>query len=48
MPVVRSIVAEAAKDDYRFQSMILAVVNSEPFRMNMKMSAEPAIAQAGN
>jgi len=36
MPVVRAIVREAEKDDYRFQSLVLEIVKSEPFRMNMK------------
>lgn len=38
MPVVRSIVRQAADEDYRFSTMVLAVVNSEPFRMNMKVA----------
>jgi len=32
-PAVRKIVAEAAKNDYRMSSIILAIVNSIPFRM---------------
>jgi hypothetical protein len=40
MPVVRSIIEQAAEDDYRFSSLILAVVNSRPFRMNMKQDQE--------
>ncbi|HEY8518788.1 MAG TPA: DUF1592 domain-containing protein [Gammaproteobacteria bacterium] len=40
MPTVRNIVRAAAKDDYRFSSLILAVANSVPFRM--KIAAEPA------
>ncbi|HEX6999885.1 MAG TPA: DUF1592 domain-containing protein [Gammaproteobacteria bacterium] len=39
MPAVRGIVRAAAKDDYRFSSLILAVANSVPFRM--KIAAEP-------
>ncbi len=38
MPVVRSIVAEAAEDDYRFSTMVLAVAESDPFRKNMKVA----------
>ena len=38
MPVVRSIAAAAAADDYRFQSLITAVVLSEPFRSSRKPS----------
>jgi hypothetical protein len=36
MPVVRSIVREAARSDYRFSSLIIGIVNSEPFQMNRK------------
>ena len=36
MPVVRSVVRDAAKDDYRFGALIAAVVKSEPFLMNTK------------
>jgi hypothetical protein len=39
MPVVRGIAAIAADDDYRFQSLITAVVQSEPFRSSRKPSA---------
>ncbi|HET8697690.1 MAG TPA: DUF1592 domain-containing protein, partial [Gammaproteobacteria bacterium] len=41
MPVVRSIAKQAANDDYRFQSLIRAVVESEPFQMNMQGSESP-------
>jgi hypothetical protein len=36
MPLVRSIVRDAARDNYRFSSIILGIVNSQPFLMNMK------------
>jgi hypothetical protein len=36
MPIVRSIVREAAEDDYRLSSLIQAVVRSEPFLMSTK------------
>ena len=49
MPVVRSIVREAKKDDYRFSALILAVVNSQPFRMNTKMAdGDVVLTQARN
>jgi hypothetical protein len=32
MPRVRAIVREAAKDDYRFESIVLAIVSSDAFR----------------
>ena len=38
MPAVRAIVREAAKNDYRAQSFILAIVKSLPFQM--KRAAE--------
>jgi hypothetical protein len=43
MPVVRSISKAAAADDYRFQALITAVVQSEPFRSSRK----PAEALSG-
>jgi hypothetical protein len=36
MPVVRKIVHDAEKDDYRFGTLILEVVKSDPFQMNSK------------
>ena len=33
MPTVRAIVRETAKDDYRFSSIVLAIVRSAPFQM---------------
>jgi hypothetical protein len=43
MPAVRRIVKESAADQYRFQSMILAIVKSYPFSMRR---TEPAAASA--
>ena len=43
MPVVRSIVRDAAEDDYRFSSIVLGIVRSPPFRMRMT----PADGTAG-
>jgi len=37
MPLVRSIVHEAEKDQYRFASLVLGVVKSAPFQMNEKL-----------
>lgn len=37
MPLIRSIVRDAQKDNYRFSSLVLGVVKSEPFQMNEKM-----------
>jgi hypothetical protein len=36
MPLVRSIVHKAEKDNYRFSSLILGIVESDPFQMNQK------------
>ena len=36
MPLVRSIVHQAEADRYRFSSLIMAVVKSEPFQYNVK------------
>jgi mono/diheme cytochrome c family protein len=39
MPLVRSITRDAAKDDYRFSSLLMGIIESPAFTMNMK-SAE--------
>jgi hypothetical protein len=36
MPTVRAIVRQAAADDYRFSSILMGIVNSDPFQMNRK------------
>ena len=36
MPLMRSIVHEAEPNNYKFSSLVLGVVKSEPFQMNMK------------
>jgi mono/diheme cytochrome c family protein len=38
MPVVRGIVREAARQDYRFSSIVLGIVRSQPFQMRMRSS----------
>jgi mono/diheme cytochrome c family protein len=35
MPTVRRIVREAARDKYRFSSIVMGIVRSDPFRMRM-------------
>jgi hypothetical protein len=35
MPAVRTVVREAARDNYRFSSLILGIVRSVPFRMRV-------------
>jgi len=37
MPLIRSIVHDAAKNNYRFSSLVIGVVKSEPFQMNGKL-----------
>jgi hypothetical protein len=37
-PVIRAIVREAAANDYRFSSLVLGIVKSDAFQMNMKVS----------
>jgi hypothetical protein len=36
MPLLRSITHDAADDDYRFSSLLMAVIESPAFTMNMK------------
>jgi hypothetical protein len=40
MPVVRSITRDAARNDYRFSSLVMGIVNSQPFQMRMKKAEE--------
>ncbi len=44
MPVVRSIVRNAAKDDYRLSAIILGVVDSLPFQMRTKLAEPDALS----
>ena len=37
MPVVRGILREAEDDDYRFETIVLGIVESPPFRMRVKV-----------
>ena len=37
MPLIRSIVHNAERNNYRFSSLVLGVVKSEPFQMNQKI-----------
>jgi cytochrome c551/c552 len=41
MPAVRAVTRSAAKNDYRFSSLILGIVNSTPFQMRMKDRSRP-------
>jgi hypothetical protein len=44
MPTVRKIVNDSASRDYRFQSIVFGIVNSNPFRMRSIETAKPAVA----
>jgi Protein of unknown function (DUF1585) len=37
MPLVRSIVRDAAANNYKFSSVVLGIVKSPAFQMNMKL-----------
>ena len=49
MPVVRGIVREMARNDYRFSTMVLGIVESAPFQMRLKKGEiQPeSVARAG-
>jgi len=40
MPLLRQIVRESASSNYRFSSLVMSIVTSDPFQLNMKESAE--------
>jgi hypothetical protein len=44
MPAIRSVVREAAKQDYRISAFVLGVVNSQAFRMSRPQAAESTAA----
>src|SRR5262245_1080197 len=46
MPVIRKIVHDAEKDNYKFDTLILDVVKSDPFRMNSRPSPVTSNGQA--
>jgi hypothetical protein len=39
MPMLRSITADVARDDFRFTPLLMAVIESPAFTMNMKSAA---------
>jgi hypothetical protein len=43
MPIVRSIVRDAARNNNKFSSLIVGIVKSAPFQMNMKAEATAAL-----
>jgi hypothetical protein len=46
MPVIRSIVRDAERNDHRFSSIVLGIVNSAPFQMRTKSDAIAADSAA--
>jgi hypothetical protein len=40
MPAIRAITREASRNDYRFSSIVTAIVKSEPFQMRVKKAEE--------
>jgi cytochrome c5 len=46
MPMVRTITRDAAKNGYRFSSLVMSIVKSDMFRMNQKAVATPSTARA--
>jgi hypothetical protein len=46
MPLIRSIVRDAERNNYKFSSLVLGVVKSEPFQANMKTAAVVGARQA--
>jgi hypothetical protein len=47
MPVVRAVVGDAAREDYRFSALVLGIVRSAPFRMRMA-GETPGAAQSAS
>ena len=46
MPVVRSIVHQAERNNYRFSSLIIGIVESDPFQMNRKVESRVSVASS--
>ena len=44
MPMVRSIVRDSAASKYKFSSLVLSIVKSPAFQMNMKTPAAKTVA----
>ena len=47
MPTVRQIVRDAARDNYRFSSLVMGIVKSAPFQMRKVPDADPVSTTAG-
>src|SRR5690606_10011697 len=48
MPAVRKIVREAARDDYRFSTIVTQIVTSDPFLMRRAPAAQGAVVAANS
>jgi mono/diheme cytochrome c family protein len=46
MPLVRTVARDAMKSNARFSALVLGVVKSQPFQMNMRMETAPAATAA--
>ena len=46
MPLVRKLVRDAAKDDYRFSALVLGIVNSDAFQYDRMPEEKPAAVTA--
>jgi hypothetical protein len=44
MPALRAIVRDAAKSDYRFSSIVLAITRSQPFQMRVTKAQQTKVA----
>jgi Protein of unknown function (DUF1585)/Protein of unknown function (DUF1588) len=47
MPLIRKIVHQAERDDYRFSSIVLGIVESDPFQKNMKLRTSENAREGG-
>jgi hypothetical protein len=47
MPVVRAIVRDGAREDYRFSALVESIVKTDSFQMNRKMQSPPNRAALG-
>jgi hypothetical protein len=46
MPLVRAITRDVLKSNGRFSAMVIGIVKSQPFQMNMRVDAQPATRSA--
>jgi len=41
MPAIRAITRDASRNDYKFSSLVMGIVSSDPFQMRVKKAEEP-------